>query len=53
MTLWAVWTLEENGTKVDIIIKTIFRGDQLKHTVMQERIKILRNGQIQERYKQV
>jgi hypothetical protein len=53
MTLWGVWMLEENGSKVDIIIKTIFRGDQLKHTVMQERIKILRNGQIQEKYKQV
>jgi len=53
MTLWAVWLLQENGSKVDIIIKTIFRGNQLKHTVVQERIKILRNGQIQEKYKQV
>ena len=53
MTLWAVWMLEENGTKVDITIKTIFRGEWLKHSKIQERIKILRNGQIQEKYKQV
>ena len=51
MTLWAVWMLEENGTKVDIIIKTIFRGEWLKHSKVQERIKILRNGQINEIYK--
>jgi len=53
MTLWAVWLLQENGSKVDIIIKTIFRGNYLKHTVVQERIKILRNGQIQEKYKNI
>lgn len=53
MTLWGVWLLQENGSKVDIIIKTIFRGDKLKHTIVQERIKILRNGQVQEKYKQV
>ena len=51
MTLWAVWMLEENGTKVDITIKTIFRGEWLKHSKVQERIKILRNGQINEIYK--
>jgi len=51
MTLWAVWMLEENGAKVDIIIKTIFRGEWLKHSKVQERIKILRNGQINEIYK--
>ena len=34
MNLWAVWMLEENGSKVDITIKTIFRGE-LRHTVVQ------------------
>jgi len=48
MTLWAVWLLEENGSKVDITIKTIFRGSWLKHIKVQERIKILRNGQVNE-----
>ena len=51
MTLWAVWMLEENGSKVDIIIKTIFRGSFLKHAKVQERIKITRKGEINELYK--
>ena len=51
MTLWAVWMLEENGNKVDIIIKTIFRGPFLKHAKVQERIKITRKGEIYELYK--
>jgi len=50
MTLWGVWMLEESGSKVNIIIKTIFRGSFLKHTKVQERIKILRNGQVNEIY---
>lgn len=52
MNLWAVWMLEENGSKVDITIKTIFRGE-LKHTVVQERIRIRTNGDIEQRYKKV
>lgn len=50
MTLWGVWMLEESGSKVNIIIKTIFRGSFLKHSKVQERIKILRNGQVNEIY---
>lgn len=53
MNLWAVWMLEENGSKVDIIIKTIFRGELLKHTVVQERIRIRANGDVEQRYKEV
>ena len=45
--------LEENGSKVDIIIKTIFRGELLKHTVVQERIRIRANGDVEQRYKEV
>lgn len=50
-TLWAVWIVEENGNKVDIIIKTIFRGERINHSVSQERIRIRRNGEIEQRYK--
>ena len=52
MNLWAVWMLEENGSKVDITIKTIFRGD-LKHTYVQERIRIRTNGIVEQRYKKI
>lgn len=52
MNLWAVWMLEENSSKIDIIIKTIFRGE-LKHTVVQERIRIRTNGDIEQRYKKI
>ena len=52
MNLWAVWMLEENGSKVDITIKTIFRGE-LRHTVVQERIRIRANGNIEQRYKKI
>lgn len=52
MNLWAVWMLQENGSKIDIIIKTIFRGE-LKHTVVQERIRIRANGDIEQRYKEI
>ena len=48
--IWAVWMLEENGSKVNIIIKTIFRGE-LKHTVVQERIKIRANGNVEKNIK--
>lgn len=50
-TLWAVLMIEEHGNQVDIIIKTIFRGERLKHSINQERIRIRRNGVIEERYK--
>jgi hypothetical protein len=49
-TLWAVWLLEENGTKVDITIKTLYRGERMNHIAIQERIKILRNGKIEKRF---
>ena len=52
MNLWAVWMLQENGSKIDIIIKTIFRGE-LKHTVVQERIRIRSNGYVEQRYKEI
>ena len=52
MNLWAVWMLEENGSKVNIIIKTIFRGE-LKHTVVQERIRIRAHGNVEKRYKKI
>ena len=52
MNLWAVWMLQENGPKIDIIIKTIFRGE-LKHTVVQERIRIRANGDVEQRYKEI
>lgn len=50
-TLWAVWFIEENGNKVDLIIKTIFRGERINHSIIQERIRIRRNGNIEKRYK--
>lgn len=49
-TLWAVWLLEENGSKVDITIKTLYRGERMNHITIQERIKILRNGKIEQRF---
>ena len=53
MNLWAIWLLQENGTKIDIIIKTIFRGERINHTVVQERIRIKANGDIEQRYKNI
>jgi hypothetical protein len=53
MNLWAVWMLEENGSKLDIIIKTIFRGQTFSHSKTQERIRIRANGDIEQRYKEV
>ena len=50
-TLWAVFMIQEEGNKVDIIIKNIFRGEQLKHSRNQERIKIWSNGNIQQIFK--
>ena len=52
MNLWAAWMPEENGPKIDIIIKTIFRGATFKHSVVQERIRIKPNGDIEQRYKE-
>lgn len=53
MNLWAVWLLQEDGTKIDIIIKTIFRGERINHTVVQERIRIKANGDVEQRYKNI
>lgn len=53
MNLWAVWMLEESGYKVDIIVKTIFRGERMNHTAVQERIRIDSKGKVQQRYKEV
>lgn len=53
MNLWAVWLLEENGSKVDITVKTIFRGERMNHVAVQERIRIKTNGDVQQRYKQI
>lgn len=53
MNLWAVWMLQESGHHIDIIVKTIFRGERLNHTVVQERIRIDAKGNVQQRYKEV
>ena len=44
--------LEENDSKINIIIKTIFRGE-LKHTVVQERIRIRANGNVEKNIKRL
>ena len=51
--LWAIWLLQENGSKVDIIVKTIFRGERINHTSIQERIRIDSKGNVQQRYKEI
>ena len=53
MNLWAVWMLNSNGTKSDITIKTIYRGERMNHVAVQERIRIKANGQIEQRYPKV
>ena len=53
MNLWAAWMPEENGPKIDIIIKTIFRGATFKHSVVQERIRIKPNGDVEQKYKEM
>ena len=53
MNLWGVWFLQENGSKVDIIIKTIFRGERMNHVAVQERIRIRTNGDVEQRYKKI
>lgn len=53
MNLWAVWMLQESGYKVDIIVKTIFRGERMNHIAVQERIRIDSKGNVQQRYKEV
>ena len=53
MNLWAIWLLQEDGTKIDIIVKTIFRGERINHTVVQERIRIKANGEVEQRYKNI
>lgn len=53
MNLWAVWFLQEDGNKVDIIIKTIFRGERMNHVAVQERIRIDAKGNVIQRYKEI
>lgn len=53
MNLWAVWLLESKGSKTDITIKTIYRGERMNHVAVQERIRIKANGQIEQRYPKV
>ena len=53
MNLWAIWLLQEDGTKIDIIVKTIFRGEKINHTIVQERIRIKANGEVEQRYKNI
>ena len=53
MNLWAIWMLESKGSKTDIIIKTIFRGERINHVAVQERIRIRANGNIEQRYKKI
>lgn len=53
MNLWAVWFLQENRSKVDIIIKTIFRGERMNHVAVQERIRINSHGNVIQRYKKI
>lgn len=53
MNLWAVWLLEENGPKIDITIKTIYRGERMNHVSVQERIRIDSRGNVIQRYKKV
>lgn len=53
MNLWAVWFLQENGSKFDIIIKTIFRGVRMNHISAQERIRIDSKGNVIQRYKSI
>jgi hypothetical protein len=53
MNLWAVWLLESKGAKSDITIKTIYRGERMNHVVVQERIRIRANGNIEQRYPKV
>ena len=53
MNLWAVWFLQENGSKVDIIIKTIYRGERMNHVAVQERIRINAHGNVIQRYKKI
>lgn len=51
MNLWAVWDLRENNYKIDIVIRTIFRGESFKHISKQERIRIDTKGNIKQIYK--
>ena len=53
MNLWAVWFLQEKGSKVDIIIKTIYRGERMNHVAVQERIRINSHGNVIQRYKKI
>lgn len=49
--LWAAWMIQENYNtgKIDITIRTIFRGEYFKHGKVQERIIIANNGYIKQK----
>ena len=51
MNLWAVWLLEEDGYKIDITIKTIYRGERMNHVAVQERIRIDTKGKVKQLYR--
>lgn len=52
-TLWIVFLVEDKADyKSDIYIKTIYRGKDFRHSKAQERIKITKNGKIEEIYNQ-
>ena len=49
--LWAAWMIQENYNtgKIDVTIRTIFRGEFFKHGKAQERIIIANNGYIKQK----
>ena len=49
--LWAAWMIQENyhTGKIDITIRTIFRGEFFKHGKVQERIIIANNGYVKQK----
>lgn len=49
--LWSAWMIEENydTQKIDITIRTIFRGEFFKHGKVQERIIIASNGYVKQK----
>ena len=49
--LWAVWSIRENNRKFDIVIHTIFRGADFRHTSVQERIRIDTKGKVKQLYR--
>lgn len=49
--LWAAWMIQENYNtgKIDVTIRTIFRGEFFKHGKAQERIIIANNGYVKQK----